>query len=65
MIKLDLCDDNFYVCGLRIQGESLAINFVCVYCRPGKIPPKGAWQDILKNINTGEGIIIISDFNAT
>lgn len=64
VIDLEQCKGKFDACGIRIEGEQITVNFICIYRRPGNKVPKGAWNEIFKNVNPREGIIIAGDFNA-
>lgn len=62
-IDLSRIKGNFDTLGVRVVGEKEAINFVCLYRRPGKIERKGVWKEIIQDINKRKGIIILVDFN--
>lgn len=64
IIDLNHCRGNFDIFGIRILEETSAINFICVYRRPGRNLRRNAWYDIFQNVNTSEGIIVVDDFNA-
>lgn len=61
---MSYCKDSFDAIGIRIQGENMHLNFVCIYRRPGRENKKNGWKEIFRNINVGKGIIITGDFNA-
>lgn len=58
-LHLSLIKGNIDAVGLKIVGETETINFVRIYRRSG-----GVWREIVKDLNRGEGICIVGDFNA-
>lgn len=55
---------DFDVCGVRIEGDNMWLNIVCIYRRPNLHVRNGAWMEVLKNVNRNEAVIVADDFNA-
>lgn len=62
-IKLDNVKHNVDTLGLRVEGEKITINFICLYRRPSKTVKKGAWKNLSKDMDKKE-IVVVADFNS-